>query len=225
MIRLGKFNIFTALMFVTVFVLAMRIVDISNFSIQESIAESADTKEVPVRKMSPREKAIQAENKSVNKSLNTAIRKQSKFKMDIYSSEELEVLRSLSKRRESLELREREIVKQEALLKAAEGEVERKVTELVKIKSELKKLLEDQSKIQKERVQSLVKIYSGMKPKQASRIFDTLNMDILLAVIGKMSERKTSPILANMNPEKARKITIKLAEQHKLPVLIKKKEK
>lgn len=221
MIRLGKFNIFTALMFITVFVLVMRIVNISNFSIQESIAKGSSTEQVLIKKLNSDKEKV----KAVNETLDKAIKGQSKFQLDAYSYEEIEVLKSLSKRREALELREKEIVKQEALLKAAEEEVDRKVTELVKIKEELQELLEDQSKIQKERVQSLVKIYSGMKPKQASRIFDTLNMDILLAVIGKMSERKVSPILANMDPEKARKVTVMLAEQHKLPVLIKKKEK
>jgi flagellar motility protein MotE (MotC chaperone) len=56
-----------------------------------------------------------------------------------------------------------------------------------------------------------------MKPKDAARIFDTLEMNVLLDVIGRMKEQKTSPILANMNPDKARDVTIKLAEQRKLP--------
>jgi flagellar motility protein MotE (MotC chaperone) len=58
-----------------------------------------------------------------------------------------------------------------------------------------------------------------MKPKEAARIFDTLEMDVLLSVIGKMNERKMSPILASMDPDKAREVTIKLAEQRKLPSL------
>lgn len=226
MIKLSKFNVFTILMVVTVFALVMRVVEISNFSTPQSIAESGKAENDIVEKITSSKTAVDLaddENKSAFKG---AFGGKSKFGMMEYTPVEIEVLNSLSKRRELLDLREKEIAKQEALLKAAEGEVDRKVSELLKIKAELKQLLEDQSNMQKERIQSLVKIYSGMKPKQAARIFDTLEMDILLAVIGKMSERKTSPILANMNPDKARKVTIKLAGQHKLPELTEsKKEK
>ena len=48
------------------------------------------------------------------------------------------------------------------------------------------------------------------------RIFD---LDILVEVISRMSERKVSPVLAAMNPERARTITIMLAEQKSLPEL------
>lgn len=134
-----------------------------------------------------------------------------------YSAAEVDVLQSLSKRRDELDLREQQIEKRAALLKATEGEVEKKITELDKVKSELMTLLNKQKTIEDERINSLVKIYEGMKPKEAARIFDTLDMGILLSVMGKMSERKSSMIIANMNPEKARILTTHLAEQNKLP--------
>jgi len=58
-----------------------------------------------------------------------------------------------------------------------------------------------------------------MKPAQAAKIFDTLDMDILLAVIGHMKEKKSSSILEYMSPDKARTVTMKLAAEYKLPVL------
>ena len=56
-------------------------------------------------------------------------------------------------------------------------------------------------------------------PKDAARIFDTLDIDILVDVMANMSERKMSPILAAMNPERARTVTIMLAQQKQLPEL------
>jgi flagellar motility protein MotE (MotC chaperone) len=50
-----------------------------------------------------------------------------------------------------------------------------------------------------------------MKPKEAARIFDTLDMDILLSVVEQMRGRKMAPILANMNPEVAQRLTVELA--------------
>ena len=58
-----------------------------------------------------------------------------------------------------------------------------------------------------------------MKAKDAARIFDTLDLDVLVSVVSQMSERRLSPILAGMNPERARTVTIVLAEQKQLPKL------
>jgi flagellar motility protein MotE (MotC chaperone) len=58
-----------------------------------------------------------------------------------------------------------------------------------------------------------------MNPKDAAKIFNSLDMDVLLQVITKMSERKSAPIIAAMDEERARDVTILLAEQNKLPDL------
>jgi flagellar motility protein MotE (MotC chaperone) len=56
-----------------------------------------------------------------------------------------------------------------------------------------------------------------MKPKDAARIFEELEMDILLPVVERMKERKTAPILAKMNADKAKAITTELAQRRLLP--------
>lgn len=134
-----------------------------------------------------------------------------------FSSSEIEVLQSLSRRRAELDKREQTLSAREALLTAAEQEVDRKITELNKLRTELETLLGKQQSMEEERILSLVKIYENMKPKEAADIFNTLDMDILLAVVSRMAERKSSPILANMNTERARLLTIRLAEMRKLP--------
>ncbi len=134
-----------------------------------------------------------------------------------FSASEIEVLQSLSKRRDELNKREQQLGAREALLRAAEQEVDKKVTELNTLKADIEKLLGQQQTMEDSRILSLVKIYEGMKPKEAATIFNTLDMDVLLAVISRMSERKSSPVLAAMDPNKARIVTIKLAEQRQLP--------
>ncbi|MBI1214763.1 MAG: hypothetical protein GC185_02965 [Alphaproteobacteria bacterium] len=134
-----------------------------------------------------------------------------------FSSAELDVLQSLSKRREELDKREKGIAQREALLAAAEQEVDHKIAELNKLKGEIQNLLGQQQTMENDRIASLVKIYSNMKPKEAAAIFNTLDMNVLLTVISHMNERKSAPIIAAMDPQKARIVTIRLAEQHKLP--------
>lgn len=134
-----------------------------------------------------------------------------------YSQSEIEVLQSLAKRREDLNKKEAALRQKEALLAAAEKQIETKMNELSALRSEIENLLGKQQQEQEARIASLVRMYETMKAKDAARIFDTLEMDVLIAVMGRMSERKAAPVLAEMDSEIARTVTIKLAEQKKLP--------
>lgn len=138
---------------------------------------------------------------------------------DEYSDVKMQLFEDLSKRRKELDAREKELAMRDALLKAAQAELEQKTTELGNIKADIESLLKQQTQQEDKRILSLVKIYEGMKAKDAARIFDSLEMDVLLQVITRMSERKTAPIIAAMNPDKARTLTIMMAEQNKLPEL------
>lgn len=135
------------------------------------------------------------------------------------SGVKMEMFKDMAARREELDKRERSLVTREALLQAAEQEIDRKYQEMAALRNEIEGLLEKQSEEEKARIQSLVKIYEGMKPKEAARIFDTLDLDVLVNVMSLMSERRLSPVLAAMNPERARTVTIMLAEERTLPEL------
>lgn len=134
-----------------------------------------------------------------------------------YSDSEIEILQSLAKRREDLRQKEAALQQKEALLAAAEKQLEAKMVELGELRSEIENLLGQQQEEQEARINSLVRMYETMKAKDAARIFDTLEMDVLISVMGRMSERRAAPILAEMNSDIARTVTIKLAEQKKLP--------
>lgn len=134
-----------------------------------------------------------------------------------YSSIRKELYQDLVKRREEISERERSLATREALLEAAERELNQKVREMNAVRDEIKGLLAQQSEQEQERVNSLVRIYEGMKAKDAARIFNTLDMDVLIDVITRMSERKSAPILAEMNAERARSVTILMAQQKQIP--------
>jgi flagellar motility protein MotE (MotC chaperone) len=129
------------------------------------------------------------------------------------------IIKELTERRADLDARENRINQREALLRVTEKQIEEKTAELQALRSQIENLLGQQSEEEEARLQSLVKIYSGMKPKDAAAIFNDLDMDILLQVVGRMSERKSAPIIAGMDVKKAQKLTILLAEQKKLPEL------
>jgi len=56
-----------------------------------------------------------------------------------------------------------------------------------------------------------------MKPKDAARIFDSLDNDVLVAVAQQMKSDVLAPVLAAMSPEQAQKLTVKLANKLTLP--------
>lgn len=136
-----------------------------------------------------------------------------------FSEVRMELFEDLAARRKDLQNQERELSVREALLKAAEQEINQKYKELVSLRSEIQDLLVEQSSEEQKRITSLVKIYEGMKPKDAARIFNTLDLDVLLQVVSQMSERKSAPVIASMNPDRARTLTIMLMEQKSLPSL------
>jgi flagellar motility protein MotE (MotC chaperone) len=134
-----------------------------------------------------------------------------------YSDKRMKLYKDLAKRRKEIKKQAEKLKKKKALLKAAEQELDKKYQELKKLRNQIKSLLNEQSKQKEERISSLVKIYSGMKADDAARIFNTLEMNVLVEVMSRMSERNLAPILAEMNAEKARKVTMLLAEEKDLP--------
>jgi flagellar motility protein MotE (MotC chaperone) len=135
-----------------------------------------------------------------------------------YTDEEVEVLQQLSKRRAELDARARQIDQRETLVTAAEQRMDQKMAELKAMQSTLQELLKKRSDAEEAQLQSLVKIYENMKPKAAAGVFEELDMDILLEVVGRMKERKVAPILAMMTPTKAKEVTFELAQRQQLPV-------
>ncbi|MBT3928354.1 MAG: hypothetical protein HOM52_05145 [Rhodospirillaceae bacterium] len=128
---------------------------------------------------------------------------------------EIELLQSLNARRKEIEKREREFELREKTLAAAEGSLVEKIDELRSLKSKVESLLTQHDEEQEARMRSLVKIYESMKPKDAARILASLDSEILLDVIERMREAKTAPILALLSPDKAQRITVKLAERNR----------
>lgn len=130
-----------------------------------------------------------------------------------------ELFKDLSTRRSQLDEREKQIATREAILKAAQSELEQKYKELNTLRDQIKNLLNQQSDEEIAQMKSLVKIYEGMKPADAARILNTLDINVLLDVMTEMSVRKSSAIIAAMDPDRARVLTLMMAQQKKLPDL------
>lgn len=133
------------------------------------------------------------------------------------SSAQVDVLSSLAKRRAELDGRERDLDMRENLIAAAEKRVDGKIDSLKQLQTQIQALLVQSDAAEQKQLDTLVKTYSSMRPKDAARIFDNLNDDVLLAVAGQMKPDILGAILAQMQPDAAQKLTVKLANRVKLP--------
>ncbi len=134
-----------------------------------------------------------------------------------YSQGELEILQKLAARRDELDARAKELELRETMAKAAETRVDKKLAELKQMQTTIEGLLRKHDEQEDAKMKSLVKIYETMKPKDAARIFEELDLPILLGVVERMKEQKAASVIAEMNPQKAKTITGELAERRRLP--------
>lgn len=124
---------------------------------------------------------------------------------------EREVLESLFARRKQLDERQRLVQLRERLLEAAEKRVEQRIAELKAIEVRIEESFGKKEDQRKAQMQNVVSMYENMKPKEAARIFDKLDMTVLLGVVQQMKTRKMAPILAKMDSSVAQRLTVELA--------------
>jgi flagellar motility protein MotE (MotC chaperone) len=122
------------------------------------------------------------------------------------------VLLELRQRREQLDTRDAALTARESLLTAAEQKLTERVGELQALQKKLETLEAARKQREDAGLQGLVKLYEVMKPRDAATIFNDLDMPVLLQVVDRMKEAKAAPVLAAMQPDKARELTEKLAQ-------------
>ena len=137
----------------------------------------------------------------------------------LFTRSEIELLQELSRRRKELDGRERAIIQREGLLMAAESRLEVKINELELIKTDIETLITKYNAQEEEKFKGLVSIYEKMKPKDSARIFDQLDIEILLEVFERMKASKSASILAQMKAARAKEITSRIAERREMPEL------
>ena len=135
-----------------------------------------------------------------------------------YTKGELELLQDLSKRRQELDARQQGLDMRERVLQVTEQRINEKLAELKTIEERIQGLLAQYDAQQEKRLSSLVKVYETMKPKDAARIFNSLDLDILIPVAERMKESKIASILAKMSGEAAKALTVELATRREIPV-------
>jgi flagellar motility protein MotE (MotC chaperone) len=129
------------------------------------------------------------------------------------SASERAILERLQARRQELEARAREIDIRESLLKAAEKRAEGRVEELKATESRISTASQQKVEAEAARFKGIITMYEGMKPKDAAKVFDRLEMPVLFEIASQIAPRKMADILGLMSPEAAERLTVEMARR------------
>jgi flagellar motility protein MotE (MotC chaperone) len=129
------------------------------------------------------------------------------------SASERAILERLQSRRQELDARAREIDIRESLLKEAEKRIQSKVDEMKA--TEAKTAAENAQKAEAEnaKFKGIVTMYENMKPKDAAKVFDKLEMPVLIQIASQIAPRKMSDIMGLMQTDAAERLTVELARR------------
>jgi flagellar motility protein MotE (MotC chaperone) len=129
------------------------------------------------------------------------------------SPSERAILERLQSRRQELEARAREIDIRESLLKSAEKRIESRVEELKAVEARISTATEQKTEADAAKFKGIITMYEGMKPKDAAKVFDRLEMPVLFEIASHIAPRKMSDILGLMSTEAAERLTVELARR------------
>jgi flagellar motility protein MotE (MotC chaperone) len=130
----------------------------------------------------------------------------------VASPAEREILEKLKDRRTEIEARDRELEMRDSLLRTTERKIDEKIGQLRTLEGQIESSQANKND-PKQRFKPLVTMYESMKPKEAARVFDRLDIKVLMDLVQQMNPRKVSEILAAMEPSAAERLTVALARQ------------
>jgi flagellar motility protein MotE (MotC chaperone) len=127
------------------------------------------------------------------------------------SGAEREILQRLQQRREELDKRARELDLRENMVKAAEQRISAHLAEIKEVEGRIKTETVQKDQAEADRFKGLVTMYESMKARDAAKIFNGLDMDVLIKVASAINPRTMADIMAQMSPDVAQRLTLALA--------------
>src|SRR5216683_395662 len=101
----------------------------------------------------------------------------------------------------------------ENLLKSAEKRIESRVEEMKATEARITTATGQKAEVEAARMKGIITMYEAMKPKDAAKVFDRLEMSVLFEIASQIAPRKMSDILGLMQPEAAERLTVEMARR------------
>jgi flagellar motility protein MotE (MotC chaperone) len=132
------------------------------------------------------------------------------------SETEDRLLEQLSARTKELDAREAELDTRQSVIAAAELRLEAAIKSLQQEKEAIALSDQGRARDRRDEIGALSSAYERMKARDAARIFEVLDADILLAVAAGMRTQSLAGVLAEMAPERAKQLTVALANREEV---------
>lgn len=123
--------------------------------------------------------------------------------VDAKKADDADYLFKLAERKQQLDQREADLNKLAEHLEKQKSELSEKLVKLDEMRDKISKTLQERIKADDAKVDTLVQMYSNMKPAQAAKIFETLDEDLVIEVLGRMKKKNAADILNLIKTEKA----------------------
>lgn len=123
------------------------------------------------------------------------------------------LLEQLAARKGELDAREAELDTRESVIEAAELRLDASIKALQREKETIALTEDNRTRVQSGEIGRLSDVYEKMKARDAARVFEVLDEDILIPVAAGMRTLSLAAVLAEMAPEKAKTLTIALANR------------
>ena len=127
------------------------------------------------------------------------------------------MLRSIKQERDLLADQKEALARRAAEVDLAAETVQIERARLGELQGEVESLLAKVEQAHTADVDRLVALYQNMKPKDAAGIMNDMDIEVTVMVLGTMAERDAAPIMAALNPVRARAVSQIILERSKLP--------
>ena len=106
-------------------------------------------------------------------------------------------------------------------LTSLENSIDDKLEKLDNEMMFFKQTVQNEKKIQEDRLKHLVKFYEKMSPKKAAPVFEKMDKDLVVSLFKEIPDKQTMQILSLMNPDRSIELTenygrIKSAKEYEL---------
>lgn len=128
-----------------------------------------------------------------------------------------EILQSLTRERELVAQQKADMEKRLAEIALSEERLRVEKASLTELKTSIETLLAQVEALQTEDLSRLISFYKNMKPADAARIIDDLDIETTIMILGTMNPRSAAPIMAKVSPVRARAVSKIILERSQLP--------
>ena|SRR3989338_791208 len=119
------------------------------------------------------------------------------------TADDSDYLFKLAERKKVLDQREEDLNRLAAEIEKQKNEIEEKIKKIEETRSKISSVLEEKIKTDDAKVDTLVQMYSNMKPQQVAKVFETLDEDLVIDILSRMKKKVAGDILNLVKPEKA----------------------